>query len=644
MLERYEGTARYSIENKISYDHVVVNPNIELNRGDEVGEITIWNLLSQAEGLIFASGYNYDHEKYDPDPHKAVRQAILPILDGLKRVRMGYTPFNSSQSPYDCEALSFITGGRKIALNISQSNPLYPLIASYMAQINPLFQEIRPHHWALTIKGTGPKKFFMHIINKEYFESEGSISGFNGFSTKEFDIPENLRGIHEVRTLTGEIFTYNYFNSRETLGAAFFARIKTSQRLIYFNYSDEKMPLATGLSNQLAAILFIETGGQDLENIKHVHAYEVPIEEKVQAIKDNLSWYPYFKELMERECSPQEFMEEYLRLVITYSYYDAQVEEINLITGRNRSQQNTDELTKSRDWDDTSIRIINPLPRSSEPDDFARYYGAIMRRFAKKIEHLFSAYGEYFTPSLIDVLPTEYIRFDLNNNYKIIEGPTLSEEIAVRVNVAKNLNINVQTLELLAWDVSEEVRAAVAMHPTTSEKTLAKLAKDHSKKVRESVAKHPKTSAEILSELAFDAKSNVVRNVAAHPNTLIYTLENLALSKDSFIRKEVARNSRLSSSILAHLALDSDLSIREAVAKHPNTSIDVLVKLCSDSKPAVRLSLARNHYLPQEILALLALDDSIYVRKTIFNHPNITPEIKDLLWAEFGSSLLENPI
>ena len=140
----------------------------------------------------------------------------------------------------------------------------------------------------------------------------------------------------------------------------------------------------------------------------------------------------------------------------------------------------------------------------------------------------------------------ENIAFKTNNSFTL-QILSNDERESVRVNVARNPNTPVQTLQKLSNDKNEpfymwkpydkfvSVAGMVAQNPNTPKHILQKLSKNKYTNVRENVASNPNTPKHILQKLSSDEERDVRIGVAKNPNTPKHILQKLSSHKDEFV-------------------------------------------------------------------------------------------------------------
>jgi Leucine rich repeat variant len=137
-----------------------------------------------------------------------------------------------------------------------------------------------------------------------------------------------------------------------------------------------------------------------------------------------------------------------------------------------------------------------------------------------------------------------------------------SKGLAVMRLVARNPNVDSETLEILSHSNDSYVRSDVAMSPKLSEQTLWRLGQQSDQTMQWAIARNPKTEQSVLTQLC--------------------------LNSDEYVRSNVAGNPSASPDILAHLASDPVFHVRRGVASNPNTPPEVRESLRHDPDPRVR--------------------------------------------------------
>jgi hypothetical protein len=150
-----------------------------------------------------------------------------------------------------------------------------------------------------------------------------------------------------------------------------------------------------------------------------------------------------------------------------------------------------------------------------------------------------------------------------------VDEKEVQEKINEDLNLARNPNTSLVTLDCLARNKEWNVRELVAKNPNTSPETLARLADDENKSVRFNAAGNPNTPPEVLARLADDKDGDVRSFVARNPNTPPETLARLA-DEECWVRCGVAQNPNTPPETLARLSNDEYISVRGTAKSNPN--------------------------------------------------------------------------
>ena len=223
------------------------------------------------------------------------------------------------------------------------------------------------------------------------------------------------------------------------------------------------------------------------------------------------------------------------------------------------------------------------------------------------------------------------------------------EDKEVRAAVARNHGTSAEVLTLLSRDEDERVRQNVALNPSAPPDVLSRfvsdksssirlitaaaknpnipieilnlLARNEDKEVRAAVAQSRGAPAEILTRLVNDEDEVVRSSVLSNPNTPIELLNLFASDPNRAARLNVAYNFNTPAKTLALLARDEDIDVKITVAKNPNTPLEALTLLARDKDKIVRSLVAVNPNIPLEVLTRLARDKNKKVRGHIDSNP-----------------------
>ena len=183
----------------------------------------------------------------------------------------------------------------------------------------------------------------------------------------------------------------------------------------------------------------------------------------------------------------------------------------------------------------TVLHKINELPRI-EPSDAVKAYQNISASELKRIA-------------------IQYNDFTNSFNYRI------------RIDVARNHNTDIETLEILANDRDWEVRSNVAKNKNTPMNTLRELAKDESEEVRYAILANPNLTRKDFYEL--------MRDIYGRSN---YSLGCLLILLDPNILPTILKENA-----------DSLLwNERFIIAIHPKTPKEIIQRLSNDGNFYVR--------------------------------------------------------
>ena len=144
---------------------------------------------------------------------------------------------------------------------------------------------------------------------------------------------------------------------------------------------------------------------------------------------------------------------------------------------------------------------------------------------------------------------------------------TNSYNYRIRIDVARNHNTDIETLEILANDRDWEVRSNVAKNPNTSMNILRELAKDKSEEVRYGILANPKLTKQDFYKL--------MRDIYGHSN---YSLGCLLALLDP----------NISTKILEENADSLLWNERFIIGIHPKTPKETIQRLSNDGNFYVR--------------------------------------------------------
>jgi hypothetical protein len=136
--------------------------------------------------------------------------------------------------------------------------------------------------------------------------------------------------------------------------------------------------------------------------------------------------------------------------------------------------------------------------------------------------------------------------------------------LAVMRLVARNPNVDAETIELLAHSNNGYVLADVAMSPKISEQTLRRLENSSDQVLVWTISRNPKTPVSVLTRLSQHSDEYVRSYVAANPSTAPEDLARLSTDSQFEVRRSVALNRNTPGNILQALRHDPDERIRAA--------------------------------------------------------------------------------
>ncbi|HET8844829.1 MAG TPA: hypothetical protein VFN35_25380 [Ktedonobacteraceae bacterium] len=208
-----------------------------------------------------------------------------------------------------------------------------------------------------------------------------------------------------------------------------------------------------------------------------------------------------------------------------------------------------------------------------------------------------------------------------------------STDETIRAAVASHVQMPVETLHILAVDISVRVRKRVAENIRAPLKVLHSLAQDQEQEVRYTVARNPQAPPEVLRALAQDHYRLIRLAVAQHRQTPSEVLQRLNRSEreEWLVREAVARNPRTPPEVLQRLARNKDKLIRAAVVGNPQVPVEVLHVLAQDKNWVVASAVAEKAWTPPEVLQALAQDKDIHLRGIVARNPRTPPEILQIL-------------
>jgi hypothetical protein len=217
---------------------------------------------------------------------------------------------------------------------------------------------------------------------------------------------------------------------------------------------------------------------------------------------------------------------------------------------------------------------------------------------------------------------------------KYVTDPKLLTEMAgskkYRTYVARNPNLPVELMKVLAGDENENVRYNLASNPNLPVELIKGLTEDKSVNVRYYLATNPNLSVDVMKVLAKDKNADVRYYLAGNPNLPLEIMKGLAEDNDIEVRCSLAGNLNLPLEIMRVLAKDKEGYVRAGLAGNPNLPVEligVLAKRVESVDVSVLWILARNPNLPVELMRVLAKNENANVRYYLAGNPNLPLEI-----------------
>jgi len=289
-----------------------------------------------------------------------------------------------------------------------------------------------------------------------------------------------------------------------------------------------------------------------------------------------------------------------------------------------------------------------------------------------------------------------HVKLELAGNTSLpqdqLDALSFDANFAIRVNVARNFNTRVDTLERLALeDDTLDVCLAAMNNPKTKNMNNATLKNcEHllhndnndieeegssrlSFKRRLLIASNSMnptllekllivtTDTNIKEEEHYKIKYAIARNIHAPEKALavILSASSTSSKEDQRIQAAVACNPRLPIHLNIKLSQDMHPHIRTCVAKNVNAPPTILDKLSTDIDTGVRECVAQNHQtsgatLSKMVRTAIKHDENEYYDNnncallvTIAQHPNTKPEILSMLsrnkWTIVREAVARNP-
>ena len=161
-----------------------------------------------------------------------------------------------------------------------------------------------------------------------------------------------------------------------------------------------------------------------------------------------------------------------------------------------------------------------------------------------------------------------------------------TEDLDIRLELARDFNTSPTVLEQLVYDPFAGVRIQVANNPNTPESALKLLAADRNFDVRETVAKREDLSVDILAALVNFSDITILDKVARNKNVTDEILMDMLSrdTKDNDVAYVVSRTEMASSEVLRHIfdTCSEDPCILHRLAKNPNTPEDIIITLADN--------------------------------------------------------------
>lgn len=212
----------------------------------------------------------------------------------------------------------------------------------------------------------------------------------------------------------------------------------------------------------------------------------------------------------------------------------------------------------------------------------------------------------------------------------LLDNSSTNEFDRIRQNMAKNPNVSLDTLALLAKDKNSQIRQNIASNPKTSIEILSQLVEDEDVQVRCEVVRNINTPKDILIALTKNKNIYVAQFASVKCTIQFYTdLENNLKDKIERIRWENPLSIKQEDN---HL-LVKDVKFTKIVnteANYLNITNNTLYNLASQYP----IFVAQYPQTPPEILTQLSQHQNGHVRFNVANHPNTPVSIVEKLIAK----------
>ncbi|MFB2894840.1 hypothetical protein ACE1CI_18170 [Aerosakkonemataceae cyanobacterium BLCC-F50] len=280
---------------------------------------------------------------------------------------------------------------------------------------------------------------------------------------------------------------------------------------------------------------------------------------------------------------------------------------------------------------------------------------AVLEQLAGDLEmpiRLAVKYNPNCPPGLIDLVEGQHtVANDWNTDAEQLTMLGQSRWAWIRLTVAQNPSIPLETLMQLALDSTFKVQLAVAKNPQTPANVLAILAEHLEETIQEAIAEHPNATEEILLQL-FPNQRDILKNRQNLPLSILerffreyatdkplwkqYELQYLLLEQSNTptwildrlanVDLEEVRADKLANQENFEIGETIEDWIRDAlkflinIARHPQVTREILERISHYPNPNVKLAVAQNYLTPESLKMQLLeelsvnLDEEVQVK------------------------------